>query len=69
MADKEAVRICSKIYMEAYTSLLSLGLDPWALAYLELSLAPMLHPGEAVRQGSNSGRLGDGEGVCRPGAA
>ncbi|RLN25125.1 diphthine synthase [Panicum miliaceum] len=35
MAGDKAVRICSKIYMEAYTSLLSLGLDPWALAYLE----------------------------------
>nr|CAB3500788.1 unnamed protein product [Digitaria exilis] len=31
----EAVRSCSKIYMEAYTSLLSLGLDPAALANLE----------------------------------
>lgn len=30
----EAVRSCSKIYMEAYTSLLSLGLDPAALANL-----------------------------------
>ncbi|ONL98165.1 putative diphthine methyl ester synthase [Zea mays] len=31
----DAVRSCSKIYMEAYTSLLSLGLDPAALANLE----------------------------------
>ncbi|WVZ56957.1 hypothetical protein U9M48_007415 [Paspalum notatum var. saurae] len=30
----DAVRSCSKIYMEAYTSLLSLGLDPAALANL-----------------------------------
>jgi len=31
----DAVRGCSKVYMEAYTSLLSLGLDPAALANLE----------------------------------
>ncbi|XP_066388017.1 probable diphthine methyl ester synthase [Miscanthus floridulus] len=31
----DAVRSCSKVYMEAYTSLLSLGLDPAALANLE----------------------------------
>ncbi|CAD6211218.1 unnamed protein product [Miscanthus lutarioriparius] len=31
----DTVRSCSKIYMEAYTSLLSLGLDPAALANLE----------------------------------
>ncbi|XP_040378607.1 probable diphthine methyl ester synthase [Oryza brachyantha] len=31
----DAVRRCAKVYMEAYTSLLSLGLDPSALSNLE----------------------------------
>ncbi|EMS62661.1 putative diphthine synthase [Triticum urartu] len=31
----DAVRRCAKVYMEAYTSLLSLGLDPASLANLE----------------------------------
>ncbi|PVH32629.1 hypothetical protein PAHAL_9G446200 [Panicum hallii] len=31
MADDEAVSSCSKIYVEAYTSLLSLGLDTTAV--------------------------------------
>ncbi|KAL6902130.1 hypothetical protein ACP4OV_005006 [Aristida adscensionis] len=31
----DAVRSCAKVYMEAYTSLLSLGLDPSALVNLE----------------------------------
>ncbi|KAK3147225.1 hypothetical protein QOZ80_3BG0279690 [Eleusine coracana subsp. coracana] len=31
----DAVRSCAKVYMEAYTSLLSLGLDPSSLANLE----------------------------------
>jgi diphthine synthase len=30
----DAVRRCAKVYMEAYTSLLSLGLDPASLANL-----------------------------------
>ena len=30
----DAVRSCSKVFMEAYTSLLSLGLDPSTLACL-----------------------------------
>ena len=35
----DAVRGCSKVYMEAYTSLLSLGLDPAALANLVRALS------------------------------
>jgi diphthine methyl ester synthase len=30
----DAVRSCAKVYMEAYTSLLSLGLDPSSLTKL-----------------------------------
>jgi hypothetical protein len=84
----DAVRSCSKIYMEAYTSLLSLGLDPAALANLvrlpslvrpppvranarvarsELllligvfTLSCFVRPGEAVREGDNGRRPGDG---------
>lgn len=40
----EAVRSCSKIYMEAYTSLLSLGLDPAALANLVRALYLFCRP-------------------------
>ena len=42
----DAVRSCSKVFMEAYTSLLSLGLDPAALANLvrALSLPLFCHP-------------------------
>ncbi|GJN07863.1 hypothetical protein PR202_ga25731 [Eleusine coracana subsp. coracana] len=35
----DAVRSCVKVYMEAYTSLLSLGLDPSSLA----NLVPAAH--------------------------
>ena len=38
----DAVRRCAKIYMEAYTSLLSLGLDPASLANLVRLYAPQL---------------------------
>ena len=91
----DTVRSCSKIYMEAYTSLLSLGLDPAALANLvrlpslvrpppvranahaarsELLLTGVLafscfaRPGEAVREGDNGRRSGDGGGARGPGA-
>ena len=36
----DAVRRCAKVYMEAYTSLLSLGLDPASLANLVRLSAP-----------------------------
>lgn len=39
----DAVRRCAKVYMEAYTSLLSLGLDPSALSNLVRSPPPPLH--------------------------
>lgn len=40
----DAVRRCAKVYMEAYTSLLSLGLDPSALSNLVRSPPPSPSP-------------------------
>lgn len=40
----DAVRRCAKVYMEAYTSLLSLGLDPSALSNLVRSPPPLPLP-------------------------